>query len=83
MVQPHKLTFVTFLQFYRKSFAIRFLLIGLLMACCHGNNNFQVSLAFTGRIPQKISTELWQQKQAQHCNSSGSDNVDITMCTLA
>ena len=30
----------------------------------------------------KMSTELWQRKQAQLCDSSGSDSAEIMMCTL-
>ena len=30
----------------------------------------------------KTSTTLWQWKQAQSCDSSGSDSAEVTMCTL-
>ena len=49
---------------------------------------------YTGGIPQRLdtdvhsavttktSTAMWQRKQGQHCDSSGSDSAEITMCTL-
>ena len=49
---------------------------------------------YTGEIPQrldtdmystvtaKMSTALWYQKQAQHCDISGSDSAEIAMCTF-
>ena len=51
------------------------------------------SSCYTGGIPQRLdtdvhgavtaktSTALWQRKRAQRCDSSGSDSVELTMCS--